>query len=88
MIVKGRQVVSIGMWGDVISGLKHANPYSIISSKNGEFKYPKCSEFVGKRCLGFYQGDEYANCIDDKNRKVKIRCSRERISSKWKKIEH
>lgn len=84
LVVKGNQVISIGTWSDIIPGFEHANPHMTISSKTGEFVFPQCRDFIGKRCLGVVQGNEYAEC-NDNNEHEKIRCCEKTFSSTWEK---
>lgn len=72
--VEGSQTTSIGMWDKVSFAFRKADLVANVDSRNSSPAFPKCEEYLNRRCTGYQQG-EIGICVDDKGEKQELLCN-------------
>jgi len=72
--VEGTQTTSIGMWDKVSFAFRKADLVAFADSREEAAIYPKCEEFLNRRCTGFQEGD-VGLCVDELGNKKELLCN-------------
>ncbi len=73
LTVEGTQTTSIGMWDKVSFAFRKADLIASVDSRNSSPIYPKCSEFIDRRCTGFQAGEK-GFCVNENDEKKQLIC--------------